>query len=627
MSEHYIFDPYVIPFTAGLIFITIAVAYYWIKALKRLEPEEINKIKSNILSPKIIPIFFSWLKEVFLESLLHRKIFGRNFLLGFMHMCIAFGWFCVIISEHIREFITVGLGNAIYVYFPIFLFDFLRPEGSPGSPFSSMPVEAFAITTTAIVFIFLHDFFMTMILTGKALSIVKKYKPGLFGMETKTKHNQWDQLIVMLLMLLFIPRMFAIGCAMYNGADAYAAGSVSPAIYAFLSYNFGQLIGPFLASYESIFWWIYSFCIGAFFVALPFTRYMHIPTEVLLIFLRKCGVSAGKKYTGASEVEVLSCPRCGICVDRCQLNTAADIEVQPVYMLEGVRDNEPDEEKTFKCLLCERCESSCPVGINISKIRVAQRDKFNEGKFKKDTGRYDYLDDVKESNGGTADTAYFAGCMTHRTPGTKKAMNALLDKAGVKYVSLDAQDSICCGQPLIMCGMRDEAQKLISENTKRIKDSGAKTLVTSCPICYNSFKKEYDLNGVEVVHHTQYLNKLADEGKLRLDNTGKKVVFHDPCELGRVGGVYEEPRSLLSRAAALIEPDDAKEDGLCCGSSLANTKLTNDEEKTVAEDALDRLLAKKPDVLVTACPLCKKTFEKVPGKKVRVMDISEFLAE
>jgi len=114
---------------------------------------------------------------------------------------------------------------------------------------------------------------------------------------------------------------------------------------------------------------------------------------------------------------------------------------------------------------------------------------------------------------------------------------------------------------------------------------------------------------------------------LWLDNTGKKVVFHDPCELGRVGGVYEEPRSLLSRAAALIEPDDAKEDGLCCGSSLANTKLTNDEEKTVAEDALDRLLAKKPDVLVTACPLCKKTFEKVPGKKVRVMDISEFLAE
>ena len=196
--SHYVFDPYVIPFTAGLIFLIIAVCYYWLKALKQLDTSEWGKIKKNVFSPKIIPILFSWVTEVFLESLLHRKIFRQNFLLGFMHMCIAFGWFCVIVSEHIREFITAGISNAIYVYFPIFLFDFLRPEGSAGSPFSSMPVESFAITTTVIVFIFLHDFFMTMILTGKALSIVKKYKPNLFGMETKTKHNQWDQLIVML---------------------------------------------------------------------------------------------------------------------------------------------------------------------------------------------------------------------------------------------------------------------------------------------------------------------------------------------------------------------------------------------------------------------------------------------
>ncbi|ODS38788.1 MAG: hypothetical protein A7315_11845 [Candidatus Altiarchaeales archaeon WOR_SM1_79] len=628
MSE-YVFNWYVVPFTLGLIFLIIALFYYWFKALKQLDTSDWSKIKKNVFSPKIVLILFSWVKEVFLESLLHRKIFRRNFLLGLMHMCIAFGWFCVIVSEHIREFITAGISNAIYVYFPIFLFDFLRPEGSAGSPFSSMPAESFAITTTAIVFIFLHDFFMTMILAGKALSIVKKYKPNLFGMETKTKHNQWDQLIVMLLMLLFIPRMFAIGAVMYNDADAYAAGAVSPHIYAFLSYNFGQLIGPYLASYESIFWWIYSFCIGAFFVALPFTRYMHIPTEILLIFLRKCGIATEEKYTGFSKIEVLSCPRCGICVDRCQLNTAADIEVQPVYFLEGVRDNEVDEEKTFKCLLCERCEASCPVDINISNIRLTQREEQNKNKFVEDKQRFDYLDDAGYKPNGNFDVVYFAGCMTHRTPATKKSMNTLLTEAGVKYMNLDAEDSICCGQPLILLGMRNEAQKLILENTKRINDSGAKILVTSCPICYNSFKNEYDLNGngIVVMHHSQYLNKLVDEGKLSLKNNGKKVIFHDPCELGRVGGVYEEPRELLKKAATLIEPDDAKEDGLCCGSSIANTKLTNSEERSVAEDALTRLIKKKPDVLVTACPLCKKTFEKVSSNNVEIMDISEFLAK
>ncbi len=624
--SHYIFDPYVIPFTAGLIFLIIAIFYYWSKALKQLDANDWSKVKKNVFSFRIIPTLFSWVKEVFLESLLHRKIFRQNFLLGLMHMFIAFGWFCAIVSEHIREVLTTGIDNLIYVYFPIFLFDFLRPEGTG----MSHAPETFAITTTTIVFIFLHDFFMTMILTGKCLSILKKFRPALFGTPTKAKHNQWDKLIVMLLMLLFIPRLFAVGCAMYNDADAYATGAaVSPHIYAFLSYNFGQLIGPFLASYESIFWWIYSFCIGAFFIALPFTRYMHIPTEILLIFLRKCGVSTEKKYTGFSEVEVLSCSRCGICVDRCQLNTSAKIEVQPIYFLEGVRDKKPDEEKTFKCLLCERCEATCPVDINISNIRVTQREELNKNKFKKDTDRFNYLDDVKHEPNGkkNVDVVYFAGCMTHRTPATKNAMNTLLDKAEVKYMNLDAEDSICCGQPLILSGMRDEAQKLVSENTLRIRDSGAKILVTSCPVCYNSFRKEYDLDrdGIVVMHHTQYLKKLVDEGKLKLHQTGMKVVFHDPCELGRIGGDYESPRDLLRKTGTLIEPDDAKEDGLCCGGSIANTKLTNIEERAVAEDALNRLLAKNPDVLITACPLCKKTFAKVSDNKVEIMDISEFL--
>ena len=628
MSE-YVFSPYVIPFTAGLIFVIIATFYFWIKALKQLDPEETRKVKENLFSPRIVPILFSWVNEVFLESLLHRKIFRQNFLLGLMHMLIAFGWFIAIFAEHIRLWVYT-LNPIEPIYFPIFLFDFLRPVGAESAVGMSPAPMLFEMTTFMMVFIFLHDFFMTMILTGKALSIVKKYKPGLFGMTGGVKHNQYDKLIVMLLMLLFIPRMFAVGCSVYNYGDAMVVvNGISPSVYAFLSYNFGQVLGGLgLASYESVFWWIYSFCIGAFFVALPFTRYMHIPTEPLFIFLRKCGVSTGKKYTGFSELEVLSCPRCGICFDRCQLNTTPgmDVEVQPIYMLEGVRDKEPDEEKVFKCLLCERCEATCPVDIDISNIRITQREKFNENKFKKDTNRYDYLDDAGyRSNGGNADVVYFAGCMTHRTPGTKKAMNALLNKAGVKYMNLDTEDSVCCGQPLIVDGFRDEAQKLISENTKRIKDSGAKILVTSCPVCYNSFRKEYDLDGVEVMHHTQYLKKMVDEGKLNVKKTGKKVVFHDPCELGRIGGEYEAPRDLLKKAGTLIEPDDIKDDGLCCGGSLANTKLTNSEERAVAGDALNRLLAKKPDILITACPLCKKTLEKVSDNKVEIMDISEFL--
>ena len=145
---------------------------------------------------------------------------------------------------------------------------------------------------------------------------------------------------------------------------------------------------------------------------------------------------------------------------------------------------------------------------------------------------------------GQADVLYFAGCMTHLTPSIRNSMIKILDASGVNYKFIDENGGVCCGRPLMLAGQDKEARELINYNSKLILKSGAKTLVTSCPICYKVFRESYYLD-IEVLHHTQFIKNLIDEGSLKLNFLRKKVAYHTPCDLGRGSGVYEEPKEVL----------------------------------------------------------------------------------
>ena len=99
-----------------------------------------------------------------------------------------------------------------------------------------------------------------------------------------------------------------------------------------------------------------------------------------------------------------------------------------------------------------------------------------------------------------------------------------------------------------------------------------------------------------------------DRGVITVNHTGLSAVYHDPCELGRSSGIYNPPRNVLHQVANLMDTPYEREDGLCCGASTGNAVLTNDQRRKIARDALQKLTKEKPDILVTACPLCKKTF-------------------
>lgn len=606
------FDPFVIPFNIGLYFILIYVitrSVIWFRDLSK--PDKLR------LQRGFFGIAFGMsLKEIFMESLIHRKILKTNLRLGYMHMSLAFGWFLLILFGTIEADIF-GARHLNAPYKAIF-FRFFNPEhGKTG-------FEA--------AYGFLMDLILAFILSGLLLAVLKRFYSKIVGMKKTTRLKLTDKIALTSLWLIFPSRLLAESFT----SGAYGTGS-------FLTGTLGTWLATFLPARQMAypFWWLYSLSLGTFFILLPITRYMHIPTELFLIFMRNSGIKTGDKAGTYSEVQTYSCSSCGICIDACQLNFSAGItNIQSAYLMKAIRNNDDVTDIAYNCLMCGRCDQKCPVGIELSPIRMIQRRggeaendirNIYKGYFRSRQSvnpeneiiqaNYNFL---KEEEPGKTDIIYFAGCMTHLTPAIKKSMVKILDASGLKYNFIDEHGGVCCGRPLMLSGQDKEARELINFNSRMIWKSGAHTLVTSCPICYKVFKESYYLD-VKVLHHTQFIKMLIDDGLVKMNFLHKKVVYHSPCDLGRGSGVYCEPKEVISHLARLEKSSFEDENSLCCGGSLANMKLSSSIKKKIALDAVNALTKNNPDILATACPLCKKTFSSVT--EIKIADIAEIAAE
>jgi Fe-S oxidoreductase len=606
------FDPFVIPFNIGLYFILIYVvtrSLIWFRDLSR--PDKL-RLQRGFFGRA----FAQSLKEIFLESLIHRKILKSNFRLGYMHMSLAFGWFLLIFFGTV-EADVFGAKHLNAPYKAIF-FRFFNPEHG------RMGFEA--------VYGFLMDLILAFILSGLLLAVLKRFYSRIVGMKKTSRLKASDRIALTALWLIFPSRLLAESFT----SGAYGTGS-------FLTGTLGSWLESFLPAQQLAypFWWLYSLSLGTFFILLPVTRYMHIPTELFLIFMRNSGIRTGDKAGTYSEVEAHSCSSCGICIDACQLNFSAGVtNIQSVYLMKAIRNNDDIADIANNCLMCGRCDQKCPVGIELSPIRMIQRRGGDADFYYKNTYK-GYLRNRKsvtsvktngsasfnflpETNPEKVDVLYFAGCMTHLTPSIKSSMISILDASGVDYSFIDEQGGVCCGRPLMLAGQDKEARELINFNSQMIWKSGAKTLVTSCPICYKVFKESYYLD-VEVLHHTQFIKNLIDDGSLKLNFLHRKVIYHTPCDLGRGSGVYDEPKEVLRHVSRLEMSKFEDENSLCCGGSLANMKIDYQKKHKMASDAAAELTKNNPDILATACPLCKKSFS--AATQTRVADISEIVAE
>jgi Fe-S oxidoreductase len=588
------FDPFVLPFTIGMIVLFTVLIVRYVSWVLLLSSGEKSTLRQNIFTFRTL----SGIREIFFESLLHKKIYTKNRLLGYMHMSLAFGWFLLIVVGHFET--SAYFGKAVMTpYVPIFV-RFFQTDATHH--------------TAQFGYWFIMDTILLFILSGVFLAWYKRRRAKKFGMKRTTQHVLGDRIALTVLWFIFPLRLVAesITSILYGGGS-------------YLTFGLGSLMEGTIANYNTFyfFWWAYSISLGIFFVVLPFSRYMHIPTEVGLIMLRNWGLKSEKEKLGCvSQFEIHSCSSCGICLDSCQLTTELNsCYSQSPYVFKSLRNSNLTDSKLNDCLMCGRCEQTCVVGIPTNNIRQAIRNK----KYLYIESNLDYLNNVKAQPIRKSNVIYFAGCMSHLTPGIKKAMDSIFKAASVNYSNLDQYESVCCGRPMMLAGMSEQAQPLINKNKELILRSGAKTLVTSCPICYKVFKEDYKLD-IEVLHHTTYLQQLIDSGKLKLQKSNIKVAFHDPCELGRGSGIYEAPRQVIKEVATLVTNEHEKEQSLCCGGSLANTILTAKERNILANSVLQKIAPLNVRTVITACPLCKKTFANAQ-KEIEIKDIAEFVAQ
>lgn len=230
-----------------------------------------------------------------------------------------------------------------------------------------------------------------------------------------------------------------------------------------------------------------------------------------------------------------------------------------------------------------------------------------------------------------------AGSFDDRAKKITKAFVRILNSANVSFAVLGTEES-CTGDPAKRAGNEFLFQMQAMMNIEVLNAYETKKIVTACPHCFNTLKNEYpELGGkYEVVHHTEFLKSLLNDGRLSIEGgqfKGKKITFHDPCYLGRANKVYTAPRNLIEKLdAELVEMKRSKANGLCCGAGGA--QMFKDAEKGNKEINIERTedaLETTPDIIATGCPFCNTMMtdgikHKEKEAEVKVMDIAELIA-
>lgn len=566
------FHPFVLPFLLGMFFVLAYCLYAFVRICRQLSKAERKKFFLSLIRPSVF-VKNCW--DIFCNCLLHVKLWKRNRLFGYMHSSIAFGWFMIIVLGHVEVFLFIPERASLF-YYPIF-FNFFVLKGE--------------LSLIGKLLFFLSDFFLLVIISGIFLAVLRRIRKRMYGVRQMARPSTMNRIGLYALWLIFPLRWLAETLTLHG----------FPLLF---------------------FWWAYSIALCVFLCVLPFTRYMHIPAEMILIPMRNAGLKIGDPRRGLSRVQVFSCPNCGVCIDACPMTADKANAVDcTVYLTRQLRRNDEARitEISDKCLLCGKCHEVCQVGVDGPELRIRERARRQYAL----TPDFNNIDVTSLSAPSAVKVAYFSGCMSQLTPAVGRSVESVMKKAGVEMQWIDRDGGLCCGRPLWTSGRLAEAEALVRKNEEVIRKSGADTLVLSCPICYRMFREKYDLQGIRIVYDVQFFNELIQQGRLSLEKTETRFVYHDPCELGRGCGMYEEPRELLSCLGELSEAEMNRGESVCCGGSLGSLSLDFAHRESITRAALENLYTSGAEVVATACPLCLWTFSRYADRPVK--DIAQLL--
>ena len=317
----------------------------------------------------------------------------------------------------------------------------------------------------------------------------------------------------------------------------------------------------------------------------------------------------------------------------------------------------------WQCTTCAACMEACPVFIEqMPKIVDMRRylvmeeadfpDSMQEAIMSLEkrghpfsgtqATRLDWAEGLNVKQVGAthdAEVLLWVGCggaLIERNQRVTRATAQLLEQAGVNFAVMGREEK-CSGDPARRIGNEFLFETLAKENVANLNKYEVKKVITACPHCFNTFKNEYPQYGgmFEVYHHSEYLARLVEEGRLKpISESDKKITFHDPCYLGRQNGVYDAPRELvqISSRRDAVEMERSRNKSFCCGGGGGMSFVDEPAGQRVNQERAEEAISTGADVLAVGCPFCMTMMEdginaRKGERDVKVLDVSELLWE
>lgn len=373
-----------------------------------------------------------------------------------------------------------------------------------------------------------------------------------------------------------------------------------------------------------------------------------------------------KSFGKEIDNEIMACLMCGFCRAGCPVYRETSVEsknargrvILAYNLLTGkLRPSKELAEKFYACTLCNNCKATCPAGVRVADIVESARKRLVTEGLLPDIHKA-LLKNISESGNPfseprekradvypsgykekMAETLLFFGCVTSYqdiqiVPNTMKILN----QAGIEYATMGNEEH-CCGYLAYLIGS-DQFQDFVSNNVERFSRFKPKRIVTTCAGCYKTFKELYpkrsDFN-VEALHIVEYIEKLISEEKLKFQKPyAVKVVYHDPCDLGRHMNIYEPPRKILQAIPGieLLEFKENRNLAKCCGGGGGLKAYNNELSGKIAYHRALEAIDLGAEIIVSACPSCKSSFQQASARlrkekkgRLKVLDLTELVGE
>lgn len=377
-----------------------------------------------------------------------------------------------------------------------------------------------------------------------------------------------------------------------------------------------------------------------------------------------------KSFGEEIDNEILSCIQCGFCQAGCptyaqtkleSLNARGRVILAYNMLTEQIPPSDDLARRIYQCMMCQNCKYTCPAGVNLSEIIHSARERLTvEGCLpeihqKLIEGIAQYGNPFSEApekrtdifpesftKKEQADTLLFLGCVSSYQdlkiiPSIMKAA----ESAGEDFTAL-GEDEVCCGYLAYLVGDMESFKTCMNNVIDRIKKTGAKQVAATCAGCYKTLHDLYpkyggDFGDVKILHAIEYLEDLIGKGKLELKSKDKplKVVYHDPCDIGRHMQMYEPPRNVLKSIpdVELVEFPLNRNMAKCCGGGGGVKAFDNPLSGDIAFERVSQALGLGADVIVSACPSCKNSLNQGAARarkekkgKIKVMDLTELVS-